>query len=148
MDEKSAAQPQGMTPWPKLYVNDPDHETTGTLNDSMGEVDVYTVSTDPNRNGWNTDGGSYGYGISKEWAERIVLAVNSHARLTAENERLRKALEAMTKAAGALRQHVPGYHENDDKHDRIHAAFALHDSADTIARSALTQLPDSGEGKS
>lgn len=44
-------------------------------------------------------------------------------------ETARGALEKMKSAADALRMHVPGYHENDAKHERIHAAFAQHLSA-------------------
>lgn len=54
-------------------------------------------------------------------------------------ERLTKALEGMEAAADALRMHVPGYHENDDKHDRVHAAFAKHAEAKKQARAALQE---------
>lgn len=70
------------SPWPKLYtVKAGMAEGHGRLNVDQYEEPEYTVSDAPHINGWNCDGGYPGYGLSKEWAERIVLAVNSHARL-------------------------------------------------------------------
>lgn len=60
-----------------------------------------------------------------EFLETAKLMASAR-RLTRERDELKAALESMKLAADALRQHVPGYHENDDKHERIHAAFAQH----------------------
>ena len=51
-------------------------ESTGgrTLSDDPDEI--WTVSTDPTEDGFNTDSGCYGYGISKANAEFIALARN------------------------------------------------------------------------
>lgn len=79
--------------WPKLYaVKSGAGEGHGRLNADGFDEQEYTVSDAPNINGWNVDGGYPGYGLSKEWAERIVLAVNSHAAL----------LEALTELVAVL----------------------------------------------
>ncbi len=42
------------------------------------EHDVWTISQDPNECGWETDGGYYGYGLTKEKAAYIVGVLNDH----------------------------------------------------------------------
>ena len=44
--------------------------------DELNKVNVWTISKNPNREGWCTDSGQPGYGLSKADAEFLVRAAN------------------------------------------------------------------------
>jgi len=45
--------------------------------EEAGERNAWTVSPDPETDGWETDCGYYGYGLPREVAERIVALWNA-----------------------------------------------------------------------
>lgn len=72
-----------------------------SLCDKWPSSEVWSVTTDPTRAGWETDSGCPGYGISKANAAFIVAAVNLARRLAdpATLGLIAKAMEDATEAA-------------------------------------------------
>lgn len=77
-----------------------------------------------------TTNGMFDTRVNEQHAAYFVLAVNSHARLTAENERLRTKMEAINRRASA--QPLRNWDQ----------AIADLDACADIARSALTPQAD------
>jgi hypothetical protein len=62
-----------MTKTTKFYVVDFRYDDKDVHRD---DEKVFTVSTDPNKPGWETDGGYDGYGLTKAQAQFLVDAAN------------------------------------------------------------------------
>ena len=63
--------------------------------DPHNEGANWTLSTEPEVMGWETEGGRSGYGLSKPQAERIAARFNAHAALVQAVEKSQKALESI-----------------------------------------------------
>lgn len=68
------------------------------------DENVWTVSTDPNTTGWETDSNTSGYGLSKSVAQHLAHCANEHPELHYQVERLKKENEAMKKVVEVARE--------------------------------------------
>ena len=71
------------------------------------KVPVYTVSRDPERAGWDTDGGCEGYGIAQPDAELWAAAPTLLAELADEVERLRERNGELLALVAKVSQETP-----------------------------------------
>lgn len=62
----------------RYYVVTYDNSSYNEKPNESGEYEgqIWTVSSDPNEPGWNTDGGYSGYGLTKQRAQFLCDAAN------------------------------------------------------------------------
>ena len=69
-------------------------------NAESADEQIWTISGNPDETGWETDSGHSGYGLTKEQADYYAMCINEYPKLLAENKRLTKLLELVTKYDG------------------------------------------------
>ena len=63
---------------------------------------IWSVSTDPNAPGWNTDGGTSGYGVPEDVARLMAAAPDLLAALKAAREKLQIACDGVREYDGGM----------------------------------------------
>lgn len=82
-----------------------------TKNDfGSDESKVWTLSVDPTEEGWETDSGCDGYGLTKEQAEHYAKCINEYQSLLSKLEIAEKALEFVK---GNIEKVFPKFHEEE-----------------------------------